>query len=385
MIRDRFVVPVVLALTFVSARAAAQPAPLTAESFPFPGAFLGPADGASAGVGFADRWLGEEPFDNPAADPGRGLRATPQLEYVSRQDLHANNRNVEAGGPVFDFAGVRLSWRFGGTSLMAYASQPVFRVDNLGFTVGRTLPVAGSPAAVAIDGTARETRGGLALSSRALGGRVGVAAEFTRRDDHYERTEVSGSPEAGVSVAAFDGQGIGATFGGRWERQPDDLWGWSAGAAVRWSGALDVTGESVSDLASGVSRTIVASTREQGFEGGASIRMTAARGFRVLLGLGGASARGWEGMPANAGGARAEWRLAADLRAPGEPWIARVGVGQEVVPGTPEPRAGHVALGFGWTDEDLRLDVGVIRRSIGRGELPRSHDDRVVASVGLDF
>lgn len=386
MIRDRFVVPVVLALSLTApAVAFAQPAPILPDLFPFPGAFRGPDDGASAGVGFADRWLGDEPFDNPAADPGTGVRVTPQMLLVSRQDLHANNRDVDDGGPAFDLAGARGSLRLGTLALSAFVSQPVMRVDNIAFTIGRAAIPSGVPAAVAIDGTARELRGGLAASLPALGGRVGVGAEFSRREDEYVRTEVSGSPDAGESVAAFDGSAFGATVGGRWQRTPDDPLGWTAGAALRWSGSLEVTGAAESRLLSGDSTTAIASTRDAGFEGGAGVRVTVARGCRLLLAVGGASARAWEGVPAHAPGAVAEWRLAADLRSPDVPWIVRVGVGQEIQPGTPEPRAGHVALGFGWRDEDLRVDVGVVRRSIARGDLPRAHDDRVVASVGLDF
>ena len=372
-------------LTCGPALAIAQPAPVQPALFPFPSATLGPADAASAALGFADRWLGDEPFDNPAAAPRRGARVTPQLAFLSRQDIHANNRDIDQGGPSIDFAGARVSAPLGAVSFSLYAWQPVFRVDNVGFTVGRTVPVAGSPAAVSIDGSVRELRAGLAVSVPALGGRIGVGGEYVDRSDRYERREVSGSPDAGTEVAEFSGSAFGATAGARWEHDPDAMWGWSAGAAARWNAELEVTGSAVADRLSGDSEAAVAATRAAGFEGGAGLRMTVGRGARVLASAGGGAARAWDGFANVDPGATFEWRLGADLRDPEAPWVVRFGVGQENQPGTPEPRAGHVSAGFGWTEDDFTIDVGVVRRTIDRPGQPRSHDDRAVVSVGLDF
>lgn len=373
-----------LAALAATTAGADTPAPLTPTQFSFPAAALGPADAASAGTGFADRWLGEEPFDNPAAAPGRSLRVTPQLARTSRQDLHASNRDVDDGGPAFDFAGARLSLPAGRWTVHAWGSQPVLRVDNIGYTVGRSAPASGSPAAVVLDGTARELRGGLGVSVPGFGGRVGVAAEIASRSDRYERNEVSGSPDAGRTAAEFSGTAFGASAGGRWERTPAELWGWTAGAAARWTGALEVEGTSTAELVSGTATQSFSASRAGGLEGGASCRVTVGRGARVIAAVGGGTAREWEGFGLTPG-ATAEWRVGLDLRDPLEPWIVRFGVGQELQPGTPEPRVGHVAVGFGWSDEEFGASLAVIRRSFERNGLPTAHDDRVLVSLELGF
>lgn len=382
----RFALPcaVLLAASVAVATAATLPAPLSTGLFPFPAAVLGPADAASAGVGMADRFVGDEPFDNPAAATGLGFRLTPQIALTSRQDLHAANRELDDGGPVFDVGGARASAVVRGLSLSLYVSQPVLRTDNVSWIVGRTLPVSGSPAAVSIDATAREMRAGLAVSHAAFGGRVGVAGEWVNRDDTYERKEVSGSPDAGTTHAEFSGSGVAAAVGGRWERDPDAMWGWTAGASLRWNGELSTDGTATADQVGGASRTSFTATRASGVEGGAGVRVTVGRGVRALASFGGASAREWDGFGLSPG-AQAEVRLAVDLRDPDGPWTARLGVGQEQMPGTNEYRAGHVAIGFGWVDGDMTVDAAVMRRTTTRGNEPNSHDDRGVVSVGFHF
>ncbi len=386
MTPSRFALPaaVLVAALAAVAHAATPPAPLSTGLFPFPAAGYGPADAAGAGLGLADRFLGDEPFDNPAGAPGLGFRLTPQVALTSRQDLHASNRQLDDGGPLFDVAGGRASAVLRGVSVSAYFMQPVLRADNVSWVVGRTLPVSGSPAAVSIDGTAREQRAGLALSRGAFGGRVGVGGEWVHRDDTYDRSEVSGSPDAGTAHAEFSGSGVAATLGGRWEREPDAQWGWAAGASLRWSGELGLDGASVADLVSGTTTTTIDATRERGVEGGASLRMTIGRGVRAYLAAGGGTARAWDGLGVSPG-ATSEVRVAVDLRDPEGPWVARVGVGEEQMPGTVEPRQGHVSVGFGWTDQDLTIDAAVLRRTATRTGAPSSHDDRAVVTVGFHF
>ena len=59
--------------------------------FLFPGSPSNATSAASAGVAFADRWLGDRPFDNPALETRRMVELTPLLEHISRQDLSAAN------------------------------------------------------------------------------------------------------------------------------------------------------------------------------------------------------------------------------------------------------------------------------------------------------
>jgi hypothetical protein len=64
----RWVCAVALALAMTPHGAsAATPAPLDPRLFAFPGAFPNPASARSAGLALADRWLGDDPYDNPAA------------------------------------------------------------------------------------------------------------------------------------------------------------------------------------------------------------------------------------------------------------------------------------------------------------------------------
>src|SRR5207249_4446694 len=73
--------------------------------FLFPGSPSNATSAASAGVAFADRWLGDRPFDNPALETRRMVELTPLLEHISRQDLSAANRNFIETGAFVDVGG----------------------------------------------------------------------------------------------------------------------------------------------------------------------------------------------------------------------------------------------------------------------------------------
>src|SRR5207249_8507554 len=79
----------------VPAAALAQPSPLDSGLWAFPASASAPATATSAARALADRWLGEQPFDNPAAKPRRGVAASGVLERLSRQDLRSDNRHFQ--------------------------------------------------------------------------------------------------------------------------------------------------------------------------------------------------------------------------------------------------------------------------------------------------
>src|SRR3989442_13120647 len=68
---------------------AGPPSPITAELFSFPGAVTTPGSAVLAGGALSDRWLGDEPFNNPAVPLGAALGVSPGLQRMSRQNLRA--------------------------------------------------------------------------------------------------------------------------------------------------------------------------------------------------------------------------------------------------------------------------------------------------------
>jgi hypothetical protein len=153
---------------------------------------------------------------------------------------------------------------------------------------------------------------------------------------------------------------------------------------ARWIPALDLEGEQHFELLVGDSTGPIAGEREAGFEAGISARVTITPAFRVVTAIGGRSARTWSGLGVTEG-AGAEWRVGLDFHDERDPWTLRFGIGQEQQRGVPEPRAGVIGLGFGWLMETTRLDLGVIRRAIGRPDQPTSFDDRVLGTVTVAF
>jgi hypothetical protein len=106
--------------------------------------------------------------------------------------------------------------------------------------------------------------------------------------------------------------------------------------------------------------------------------------FRVLASLGGRTAQAWDGFGVSTGRA-VGWSAGFEYQEPEQPWTFRFGLGQEQQVGVPEPRAGVYALGLGWKADELRLDLGVLRRSFERAGKASSYDDRAVGGVTVGF
>src|SRR5438067_5385481 len=128
----------VAALTLCTAARGAAPPPLANPNygFPLPGDYATPATAASAGLSLADRWLGESPYENPAARPPQGIELSPLAQRTNRQDLAATNRNVDQTGGYFDPAGAALSLRARGWSFSLYGWQPVLRLEQQSYSAG---------------------------------------------------------------------------------------------------------------------------------------------------------------------------------------------------------------------------------------------------------
>jgi hypothetical protein len=353
-------------LVTASDAGAQLPAPLSVRGrYAFPGALPGPASAASAGLALADRWLGDEPFDNPAAAPARSIMVAPVFQRVKRQDLPADYRNYDETAGSLDLAGGWLSLPVRGVGVTLYAFEPVLRFEDAAFT---TKPDVVPPGTFTSTSSAREMRAGLALSRGWSGARLGAAVEWTRREDSYDFDEVSGDPLAGRSHVDFAGDGIGFQAGARVPVASAVV----LGGALRYVPSLDLSGSA-------------SATRDAGWEGGVSALWTVSGASRVFASLGGSTAQAWDGFGVSVGRA-VSWSAGFEYQQPEQPWTFRFGLGQEQQVGVPEPRAGVVALGLGWQAEGLRLDVGVLHRTFERaGKNALSSDDRAVAGVTVWF
>lgn len=372
---------VCLAGVLLPAFAAAQPpAPIDPVRFAFPGGVDTPASGTSAALALTDRWLGDEPFWNPAVPVARRVMGAPLAERVSRQDLRANNRDFDDTSGYFDLAGGWASWPLGRVALDAYVAQPELRFEDNAYTLGR-LPQPGAAATVANHASVRELRAGAGLSAGFGRSRVGAALEWTDRSDDYTYHEESGSPNSGDQSVSFDGSGIGAQLGAHtdWALGARTI---EVGAAARYRPKLTLDGTQTFDLFSGFSSNPVHVTRASSWEGGLSVRVPTAETFHVLAAVGGRGAEAWEGFDATAG-ARFVWSLAGEFHDPRDPWTLRFGGAAEQQRGVPEPRDGMFALGLGWRFTRATASFGVTHRTLARAGQPNSYDDRVVAGISV--
>lgn len=365
----------------VSSASAAPPSPIDGVLFGFPGFTRAPGSAASVALAGADRWLGDEAFDNPAAAPPKGLLLTPVLQRVSRQDLRADNRNYDETSVYLDVLGGWLAQPLGSAMLTLYAHQPLVRHESVAFTRGIN---AIQPAALRASADMREYRAGLAVSQAFGALRIGVAAEYTGRDDTYEYEEVSGDPGSGLRVAEFSGGAVGAQAGLRWTSSAP--WGGPmiVGAAARWLPEIEVDGTAQYTLLAGDSSATFTATRESGFEGGVSVEVPAGPSFRAFASAGGRTASAWEGFGVTEGD-QFEWRVGGAFHAEGDPWTVRFGIGQEQQTDVPESRAGVLGLGIGWELDGFSIAFGAIRRTLERAEQPTSYEDRIVGSVHVPF
>ena len=371
-------VPLILA---VPAGAQAPP-PIDGILFPFPGGWVHPPSASSAALALSDRWLGDEPFANPAALPARRVIASAALLHSSRQDLRAGNRNFDETPVSLDGAGAALA--VPGLPAWLYAHQPVLRVDDFAFNRGTISDPSVAPATIQGQGESREARLGAAASVRVVGMRWGAAVEWTLRDDRYWVNEQSGAPDQGQREVAFDGTAVGWALGARYDSPDSGAGQWALGGGVRALPELDLEGTQTIDLLTIDSTATVFARREAGWEGGASGSYALTTEFSVILGAEFRSEQRWEGMGVSSG-ALASWSFGGRYRDPMGPWALRFGLGMEQQTDVPETRAGTLGLGFGYDMDGIVLDIGVLHRSVDRSGRPRSYDDRVVGSVRVDF
>uniref|UniRef100_A0A832I475 Uncharacterized protein n=1 Tax=Eiseniibacteriota bacterium TaxID=2212470 RepID=A0A832I475_UNCEI len=367
-----------------AARAGA-PAPVSPALHAFPGGFPSPGSAASAALALAPRYLGEEPYDNPAVAPRRAASLTPMLLRVSRQDLRREHREVDEQPVFFDAGGVWAVLGAGPVAFALYGYQPLLRLEDNAFVRGRGTDPTVPPATVAGNASARELRAGFAASWGGARARVGAAVEWTQRQDRYEVTETSGSPASGTTSAEFSGGGAGAQAGA-WARVRGDGGAGTvdAGLAARWVPSLTLDVTLAEDLLSGSSSGESETTREGSLEGGLSLRWAATEAFHVLASASGRGEERWEGWGL-ARGAGSGWRVAGEYHDRRDPWTVRFGYGVDEERGVPEPRASLLGLGLGWQLETTRLDLAIAHRSVRRPGEPNSSDDRVVISVVQAF
>ena len=203
-----------------SSLAQTPPSPIDPTLFSFPGSVAGTGAASTTALALADRWLGEDPFDNPAFVPRKSLTLSPVLLHASRQDLRADNRHFDETTAFFDMAGGWADLGAKGVALALYAYQPLLRSRGERLRARQCrAPVA--PAVVESDASMRELRAGLAASTTLGPARVGIAGEWTRRDDAYHYREQSGSPGAEDRTVDFAGNGFGGQVGARLDRTPD--------------------------------------------------------------------------------------------------------------------------------------------------------------------
>jgi hypothetical protein len=362
--------------------AADPPALLGTSQFGFPGATTNPASATSAGLALADRWLGDEPFANPAWNAGRGVSVSGLMLHVSRQDLRAANRNFDETPAFFDGAGLAVGLPTRGAfGFSLYAFQPVLDKEANAFSRGRGTPDPGNPpATIEATASARELRAGGGVSFGIGAGRIGAAVEWTRRDDAYETLEQSGSLDAGTRRLEFSGDGIGFQIGARFTRAAPGPGGLSVGVGIRRLAALKADATLSQALLSGSSDTTFQIEREASWEPGASARLAVSPSFRVLAAVGGRTAQRWEGLDVTAGRGW-EWKLAGEFHDARDPWTLRFGLGQERRSNTTEPRTDVLGLGFGWQFAWGALDAGLSHRTIDRAAAPNSFEDRIVLTM----
>lgn len=357
---------------------AATPPPLDGVRFSFPGSVLTPANAITAGLGLADRYV-DDVTSNPAARIERSVIASPQLIRVSRQDLSAANREFDQRMASIDFAGATISVPIRAMDLTLFVCQPTLRAENTSYTVGNKVSLS-SPAQVTNDATLRELRGGLALGFGRGDVRLGLSADYNHRDDDYQTLEVSGSPQSGTREASFNGNAIGGGVGLTWAKHPELKHGWLFGAAVHAVGSLEATGTSVSTLLADTTKTNIDVTRDAAWQAGASARWSLSTLSGVFATVGARGPEKWDTFDVETRMA-SDWGLGIDYRDPETPYAFRFGIGQEVQPGAPEPRASTLGLGFSWFSGDTIFDIGILHRTLTRGDAPNSSDDRLVGSV----
>ena len=368
-----------LAAAGVRSTCLAQVAPLPSGLFAFPSSNPSPASATSAALGLADRWLGDDPFDNAAAALQTSVAVSPMLLRVNRQDLRAVNSEYVETSAFVDLGGARAGYapKHGNWGVAAYVSHPVLRREESAFTHG---DVGGPVPPVMISSTTetRELRGGIAIALRRQRFAIGVAPEWTMRSDRLTAEQQNAGPASGQMVWDLSGSSVGFQAAACLALPPHALGGLRAGASVRY--VPEIKFDDQGSSAGGQPMGLLDTSREAAWEGGVSVEAHLGPTFRVILGGGGRIATAWKGLDV-ANGRSAQFAIAGEYHDPEVPWVVRFGGGRESNPGTPESAAGVFGLGFGWVDGGLRYDAAVLHRGLDRSGSPTSADDRVIASV----
>ena len=361
---------------------AAPPTPMTPDLFSFPGSVSNPASASSAGLALADRWLGDEPFANPAIRSGWRVALSPSLVHVDRQDLASHNRNFSQTSAFLDGAGLSVGLPpFGPLAIAGYAYQPLLRFEETAYTRGLTTPdPLAPPAAVQTRARVRELHAGLALATVAGPARAGLGIEWVKREDDYRTISQGGAPDDGTKQAKFSGDGFAFQVGASLDHGDSTAGAFSVGAAARFLPALTMKGVHSENLTVGASEDSIHVERASGWEAGVSARVALGPSFRALAALGSRSAQRWDGFDVRAGSGW-EWKIVGEFHDRRDPWSLRFGGGQERQSGAPEPSAGVLSVGLGWRFEPGTLDLGLLRRTLAREGLPNSFDDRVVLTI----
>jgi hypothetical protein len=383
--RIRFLLLLALGAIAMTGRSAgAQPlSPIAPALFAFPGGTVNPASGASAGTGGADRWLGDEPFDNPAAPAVRRVLLSPTMLRVSRQDLRADNRNFDDQEVFFDLSGAALGLG-PRVPVWVYVQQPTLRFEDYVFSRGTGIDPSVTPAIIRGQSDTREGRAGLAASMGWGRMRGGAAMEWTRRQDRYFTREQSGAPEQGDREVSFEADAFGGSFGLRFDSADSGAGRVTVGAALRYVPALEFDADQVLTLLSGDSVASIPAERESGWEGGLSARYFFTPAFAALAAFGTRTEQEWKGLGVTSG-TLISWRTGIQFHDSRDPWAFRFGVGGDHQDGSPEPRAAILGIGFSWDFEGVLIDLGLQHASIDRNDEPRSYEDRVVGTVVIGF
>lgn len=369
-----------LAAATVCAPPAARAAGPDRTLFAFPGANVAPSTAVSAGFALADRWLGEQLFDNPATAMDSLVSASPFIQRVSRQDLRAVNSDFDETPGFFGFAGGQIGYSSGeGWGAGAYLSQPEARQEAAAFTQnGSNGPLAPSPIRTTSD--SHELRAGVAVSWRWSTFAVGAGPEWTKRTDHFTSDRPGVGPSTGPTLWNLSGSGTGYIVGARLVLPPRVAAGLRVGASVRYVPRLEMSGTAA--LTPGSTASPTTAERGSAWEAGASASARLGPAFRIIAGATGRTATDWS-LPGVTNGRETQYAVAGEYHDLELPWIVRMGVGHESTPGAPEPEATLVGLGLGLKSGVLRYDVGLLHRGLQRAGSPKSSDDRVLATITL--
>ena len=374
-------------LAFASTARAQTPALIGNPLFAFPGGYLNPAVAVSAGRAMADPWLGESPYWNPAAPVEFLGELSLQGSHIERQDIRANNREVDETFAFFSGGGAAIGapltkW----LGVWLYASRPEARFEENAFRAGTSTDPSVVPAVVQSRTESRESRGGVGVSTKFGAFRLGAAVEATKRNDEYQLIEDSAGPTAGERTLSFEGDAIGWQAGVHWASSQAEAKGrFEAGVAVRRLTELEVTGSEIDELVSGSTTTPADATREAGWEGGASLAYGVSNAFRVMGGVGGRTAQEWVGFGVTTG-QTVHWALAADLRDPESTFGFHFGIGGDQQDDVAEPRSSVFGLGVDWAlDKKVILTLSGVRRGLQRDDAPTSWDTRVMGGVRAAF